>query len=145
MILETATALICMAHAIYFEARSESTAAQIAVGHVILNRVEDPRFPDNVCEVVTEGVRYNTGQMKRDKCQFSFYCDGKPERVYEHLAYMRAEALSFIILDSHMTYDITDGATHYHATYVNPVWANRFTRTTCIDSHCFYRADTKDR
>ena len=37
MLLEAATAMICMAHAIYFEARSESTAAQMAVGHVILN------------------------------------------------------------------------------------------------------------
>ena len=64
MLLEAATAMICMAHSIYFEARSESTAAQMAVGHVILNRVDDPRYPNNVCDVVTEGMRHESGQMK---------------------------------------------------------------------------------
>ena len=41
MMLETATALMCMAHAIYFEARSESTVGQLAVGQVIMNRGSD--------------------------------------------------------------------------------------------------------
>lgn len=141
MILETATALICMAHAIYFEARSESTAAQMAVGHVILNRVQDPRFPNDVCSVVTEGMRHESGEMKRHKCQFSFYCDGKSENIYNTLAYQKAELLSWIVLDSHIRYDLTDGATYYHATYVLPKWAtaDRFTQTTCIDKHCFYK------
>ena len=139
MILEAATAMICMAHAIYFEARSESTAAQMAVGHVILNRVHDPRYPDNVCDVVTEGMRHESGQMKKHKCQFSFYCDGKPENIYEQYAYSKAEALSFAVVSNHEIYDLTDGATHYHADYVSPTWAKRFSLTTCIDRHCFYR------
>jgi len=140
MILETATALICMAHAIYFEARSESTAAQMAVGHVILNRVEDPRFPDNVCAVVTEGQRrQHDGSIRRNKCQFSFYCDGKPERVYNLPAYTKAENIALVVLYNHHTYDLTDGATHYHADYVTPFWADKFTLTTCIDRHCFYK------
>ena len=59
MVLETATALVCMSYAIYFEARSESIIGQIAVGQVIMNRVSDHRFPDTVCEVVTDGLRYS--------------------------------------------------------------------------------------
>ena len=64
MILETATALVCMAHAIYFEARSESTVGQIAVAQVIMNRVSDHRFPDSVCNVVTDGLRYSWDTRK---------------------------------------------------------------------------------
>ena len=135
MILETATALICMAHAIYFEARSESTAAQIAVGHVILNRVEDPRFPDNVCEVVTEGVRYNTGQMKKNKCQFSFYCDGKSDDPKNKQAWFNSLYIAHL---SGFVPDITDGATHYHSAKVFPEWAYTGEITTKIHKHIFY-------
>ena len=136
MILETATALICMAHAIYFEARSESTAAQMAVGHVILNRVEDPRYPDNVCDVVTEGMRYSSGQMVRDKCQFSFYCDGKSDNPRNKQAWFNALYIAHL---SGLVDDVTDGATHYHSTKVFPEWAYTGEVTTKIHKHVFYK------
>ena len=74
--------LVCLATAIYFEARGEPTVGQIAVGQVIMSRVNDHRYPDNVCDVVKEGYYYswNTSIPIPDKCQFSFWCDGKPER-----------------------------------------------------------------
>ena len=77
--LETATALVCMSYAIYFEARSEPIVAQPAVAQVVMNRVDDHRFPNTVCEVVTDGLRYSWDSRKivRDQCAFSFYCDGK--------------------------------------------------------------------
>ena len=82
MILETATAVVCMANAIYFEGRSESIVAQVAIGQVIMNRVHDWRFPNTVCEVVTDGLRYKwNGSMVKHKCAFSFYCDGKTESI----------------------------------------------------------------
>ena len=59
MMLETATALVCMSYAIYFESRSEPIVAQLAVAQVIMNRVDDHRFPNTVCEVVTDGLRYS--------------------------------------------------------------------------------------
>ena len=52
------SAVACMALAIYFEARGEPAIGQIAVGHVILNRTLDKRFPENVCEVVFQGQTY---------------------------------------------------------------------------------------
>ena len=48
----------CLAENIYFEARSESTAGRIAVALVVLNRVEDRRFPDSVCGVVKQTKYY---------------------------------------------------------------------------------------
>jgi len=35
--------------------------------------------------------------------------------------------------------DVTDGATHYHADYVEPAWAKTKTKTIEIEDHIFYR------
>ena len=51
--------LMCVALAIYFEARGEPDAGQIAVAHVVRNRIEDPRYPDNACDVVKQGYYWN--------------------------------------------------------------------------------------
>ena len=60
-----ANALMCMAINIYHEARNESVIGQIAVGQVVMNRVADERFPNTVCEVVTQGKHY----MTKDICR----------------------------------------------------------------------------
>mgnify|MGYP001457922455 FL=1 len=74
-------AVTCMAKNIFFEAAVESTAGKLAVAQVTLNRVESKHYPNTVCEVVYEGPHYTAsdGQLlpKRDRCQFSWYCDGK--------------------------------------------------------------------
>jgi len=66
-----APALMCIAVAVYFEARGEPSAGQIAVAQVVRNRIEDPRYPDNACDVVKQGYYWN-GNPVRNKCQFSF-------------------------------------------------------------------------
>jgi len=71
------TALVCLAMNVYWEARSQSTAGQIAVAQVVVNRVNDRRYPDNVCGVVTQGVVHSgTTLPVKHKCHFSWYCDG---------------------------------------------------------------------
>ena len=135
-------ALVCMATAIYFEARGEPTVGQIAVGQVIMSRVADHRYPDSVCDVVKEGYYYswNPSIPIPDKCQFSFWCDGKPEEVTDKEAYAWAEEISWGLLEGDLNMiDLTDSATHYHAWWVRPAWSNRFTRTVRIDEHIFYR------
>ena len=47
--------LYCLAQNIYFEAKSEPLAGQYAVADVVLNRVNDTRYPNTICEVVREG------------------------------------------------------------------------------------------
>ena len=54
MLLETA--LMCMATNIYHEAKHEPLVGRIAVAQVVMNRVEDKRYPDTVCEVVKQGL-----------------------------------------------------------------------------------------
>ena len=139
MILETA--LMCMAFNIYHEANNQSMLGQIAVGQVVINRVEDSRFPDTVCEVVKQAVTYKgTDKPVLHKCQFSWYCDGKKDEPnYDSKAWSKALKYAVVVLGGDITLDFTDGATHYHATYVRPAWAKTKTRTTRIDRHIFYR------
>ena len=53
-----AEALMCMALNIYHEARNQSMVGQVAVAEVVMNRVEDSRFPDTICEVVKQAITY---------------------------------------------------------------------------------------
>tara|TARA_Y100000114_G_scaffold23974_1_gene19674 strand:+ start:108 stop:536 length:429 start_codon:yes stop_codon:yes gene_type:complete len=139
MILETA--LMCMAFNIYHEANNQSMLGQIAVGQVVMNRVEDSRFPDTVCEVVKQAVTYKgTDKPVLHKCQFSWYCDGKKDEPnYDSKSWSNALKYAVVVLGGNITLDFTEGATHYHATYVRPAWAKTKTRTTRIDRHIFYR------
>lgn len=143
MILET---LVCLSTAIYFEARGEPFAGQLAVANTIMNRVEDERFPDTVCGVVTQGPTYSwtEGFPVRHQCQFSFYCDGKSDEPTDEHAYHVAELIATAVLEQR-AHDVSEGATHYHATYVTPSWAETKEQTVRINNHIFYRwRDTAD-
>ena len=139
MILETA--FMCMALNIYHEAKFQSMLGQIAVGQVVMNRVEDSRFPDNVCDVVTQAVTYKgTDKPVLHKCQFSWYCNGESdEPKSDSQEWWNAQEYASIVLSGTIALDVTEGATHYHATYVRPAWAKTKTKTTRIDRHIFYR------
>ena len=132
MILETA--LMCMATNIYHESKFQSMLGQIAVGQVVMNRVEDSRFPNNVCDVVTQAVTYKgTDKPVIHKCQFSWYCDGKKDTpVLKSDEWYNAKRYARMVLYGTITLDFTEGATHYHATYVRPAWAKTKTKTCLL-------------
>ena len=134
-----AEALMCLALNVYFEARSENMASQVAVSLVVMNRVKDHRFPDTVCEVVKQGITYkNSGQPVPNKCQFSWWCDQRSDKPKNKQAWLKAQQVASIVLDGSMI-DFTQGSTHYHAHYVYPSWRKTKTKVTRIDSHIFYR------
>lgn len=130
-------ALLCLATAVYFEARGEPTVGQVAVAAVVMNRVEDRRFPNDVCSVVKQGPLYRSGAPVRHKCQFSFYCDGKSDKMRDRAAKRRATRLSELVL-SRTVMDPTEGSTFYHADYVLPSWASTKSRVVQINKHVFY-------
>jgi len=134
------TELACMATAIYFEARGEPMVGQVAVAQVIMARVNDERYPNTICEVVKQGYYYswNPEIPIPDKCQFSFWCDGKPEKIKDEDAYFWATEVADAVMVGTL-YDTTQGATHYHAYYVQPSWSKKFTQTVRINDHIFYR------
>ncbi|WP_372571065.1 cell wall hydrolase [Ruegeria jejuensis] len=122
----------CLAEALYFEARGETVKGQFAVAEVILNRVKSSRFPDTVCGVIKQG----TG--RKYQCQFTYTCDGHKEVIAEKQAYQRVSKIARAAIDG-VSGDLTDGATHYHTTSVNPKWARVYKRTAKIGVHLFYR------
>ncbi|WP_425092521.1 cell wall hydrolase [Tropicimonas sp. S265A] len=122
----------CLSEALYFEARGESIKGQFAVAEVILNRVESDRYPDSVCGVINQG----TG--RKYACQFTYTCDGLPERISEPAAWERVGKIAELSLGAQER-PLTDGATHYHTTAVNPRWASKYIRTAQIGVHRFYR------
>jgi N-acetylmuramoyl-L-alanine amidase len=131
--------LECMAKNIYFEAAVESTAGKMAVAQVTMNRVKSNRYPDTICKVVYEGRHHASGHPKRDQCQFSWYCDGKGDEPRETPAWRDSKHIAKYVLTHPNLIDITDGATHYHADYIeNPRWAVSRHRTLQIDTHIFY-------
>ncbi|GAB5445622.1 cell wall hydrolase [Gymnodinialimonas sp.] len=122
----------CLTEALYFEARGEPIEGQYAVAEVILNRVDAANYPDTICGVITQG----TG--RQFACQFTYTCDGRPEEMTDAAAMHRLGHIARIMIDG-APRDLTAGATHYHADWVNPRWASVYPRTTEIGIHHFYR------
>lgn len=131
----------CLADNIYFEGRSETTAGQIAIGAVTLNRVKQKTFPNTICGVVKQTrYRHANGQPVKNKCQFSWYCDGKPDNPTERKAYIKATKIAEMLLTENNIVDPTNGADHYHADYVKPpVWTSKMVQVAVVDSHIFYK------
>lgn len=122
----------CLATAIYYEARSEPIVGQIAVAEVIMNRVQDYRYPNTVCGVVYQGSERTTG------CQFSFTCDGSMDRTPQGKYWQRSQDVAAHVLMD-LNQPITGTATHYHTDYVDPVWNKHLVHTKTIGTHIFYR------
>tara|TARA_B100001989_G_C24541225_1_gene467675 strand:+ start:871 stop:1374 length:504 start_codon:yes stop_codon:yes gene_type:complete len=131
MILET-TALLCLSANIYFEARSEKVDGQIAVAEVTLNRVRSDDYPDDVCSVVL--------QENSEGCQFSWWCDGKPDIVTDDFAFQRAKAIAELMLrDGDYITVIGNDALHYHTLEVSPYWKDNYEFINIVGNHVFYR------
>ena len=125
-------ALQCLASAIYYEAGSQDDNGERAVAQVVLNRVRHPAFPTNVCGVVYEGSTRPTG------CQFTFTCDGSLYRQPDLAGWRRAYTIAQQAL-SGSVYAPVGYATHYHANYVVPVWAQTLSKNAIVGAHIFYR------
>lgn len=130
--------LQCLALNIYFEARSESEAGKRAVGHVVMNRVVDPRFPGWVCEVVRQG-----GEWPRNRCQFSWWCDGLSDKPRDQASWNRSWDAAYQVYWGYSE-DPTDGALWYHAVYVKPAWRKLMGTGKKIGRHIFYSKSYKN-
>lgn len=125
-------AVMCLALNMFFEARNEGPVAQMLVAEVTINRVNDSRFPDDICSVVWQ-----------DK-QFSWTHDGKSDNP-EKMSYLDRQAWDQTKRLAQELYDNPNllpptGATHYHATYVMPYWASsaKMFKVARHGSHVFY-------
>lgn len=127
--------ILCLTVAIYYEARGEPIEGQAAVGQVILNRVQHPDFPDNVCDVVFEPN------------QFSFY-DGRellPPMMENEIALRATERASEVAIEVYEGYHTHITSTHFHAAYVRPFWVDHYTFDFRIGDHLFYSCQPEQR
>ena len=125
-------ALNCLAQAVYYEAGGEGAEGGRAVAQVVLNRLRHPGFPTTVCGVIYQGADRASG------CQFSFTCDGSMQRVPVPSLWARAREIAEQALDGKVFARIGH-ATHYHADYVVPYWADSLDKSVQIGRHIFYR------
>ena len=133
-------AVMCLAMNLYHETRGETLAGNLAVGYVTMNRVADPRYPDTVCGVVHQAKYHGWDLVNpiRNRCQFSWYCDGLSDNPQDGKAMLESVILAQHVIAGTVT-DISQGATHYHAKYVNPYWADDMTVVLEIGQHIFYK------
>ena len=139
-VLAVGMQLTCLAVGIYHEARGEGNAGMAAVANVVINRVHDPRWPDTPCEVLSEGptLKWDVNAPLRNKCQFSFYCDGKSDVPKNQKSFAQAVRIAEEQWYSYgLSLDITEGATYYHATSIDPKWPYKYIMT--INNHKFYK------
>jgi spore germination cell wall hydrolase CwlJ-like protein len=129
----------CLALNIYFEARGSNLADRAGVANVAMNRTKDRRYPATICEVVKQGEQDANGNMKRNRCQFSWYCDGKSDVPGNQDLWIDAQMLAWEMIENGKYRGLTEGATHYHATYVSPRWARDLQLVGRIGGHIFYR------
>ena len=156
--------LYCMAQNVYFESRHEPMLGKIAVAHVVMNRMEDKRWPGTVCEVVKEGPVRESWKTKKDptlakedrvyyprknRCQFSWYCDGHRDMLWvtykdgtiipENMTAWRDSVhVALFVMNDKWSMDPTDGATFYYNPHIaNPGWAGKYTETAVIGNHRF--------
>ena len=134
-------AMFCLAMNIYHEAKGESFEGQIAVAHVVLNRVNSDGFPKNVCDVVKERKtifrREDFGMIRTQVCQFTWVCNKRFAPPKNSPAWQNAIEVAALVL-SGQTNDPTYGAHFFHSANVRPGWFS-VERTTRINNHIFYR------
>lgn len=123
----------CLAAAVYFEARGEPVKGQAAVAQVVLNRVKAPSYPSTICGVVYQNKKW------RNRCQFSFACDGIRDKVTDKKSYAQAAKVAKSVTRGKSWSRVVGSSTHYHATYVKPRWAKKMKRLTKIGRHIFYQ------
>jgi spore germination cell wall hydrolase CwlJ-like protein len=121
--------MYCLAQNIYFEARNQPVQGQRAVARVTLNRVDSNDYPDSICDVVWQ------------RRQFSWTHDGLSDIPREQEAWELAQSVALAAVANHFVnrYDPTYGATHYHANYVDPYWADYYEEVAVVGDHIFYR------
>jgi spore germination cell wall hydrolase CwlJ-like protein len=127
--------LLCLARNVYFEARGEPKAGQLAVAEVTMNRLASGRYSSTLCGVVYQ--KSWDPLRKRYVGAFSWTeLDEIPQpRGEEWLsAWKTAEDVYY-----RREAPVTEGALFYHATYIKPDWAREKRQVAKIGGHVFYK------
>ena len=111
----------CMVENIWHEARGEGIKGMHAVALVTMNRAKQRQ--KTVCEIVYEPRQFS-------------WTDNVTSDMLDNIDDVRKAAAN--VMTGNVN-DFTNGATHYHASYVSPLWASSMQRVAVIGKHHFYR------
>lgn len=123
--------ITCLARTIYWEAKGADDKDMSAVASVVINRLGHDGFPDTICGVVKQGVESKS-------CQFSWWCDGRPDQVEEAQRYDIAKEIARRALNQQLK-DTTGGALYFHDRKVHPQWAKAYRKTAETRHFLFYK------
>ena len=146
----------CLAINAYHESRGESFDEKISTSQVVLNRVASLRYPDTICDVITQGPIRESWKTKKDpaldpddriyyptrnRCQFSWYCDGRSDSV-NNLDGWEDSVIAAYVVYMGFGEDRVDGATHYYAHDKSyPNWSKNMVVTAKLDGHTYLRRE----
>tara|TARA_R100001369_G_C3194042_1_gene144341 strand:- start:44 stop:490 length:447 start_codon:yes stop_codon:yes gene_type:complete len=131
--------LLCLSLNGFFEARGEPLQGQIAVHEVVINRVENPKFPDTICGVVLQ-------ENENGVCQFSWWCDLISNIPNEPNSFNTSKALARLMIEEGDYISVIGSeATHYHAITIDPpYWTIGMDEIGVIGNHIFYKERSKE-
>jgi spore germination cell wall hydrolase CwlJ-like protein len=129
--------ITCLAMNIYFESGNKSYEEKLAIATVTINRLNSPNYPKTICGVVWQK------KPNAKKCQFTWTCDGKSDRITHSGKYIESLRIAKdVLINQKKSRYIDDGVLHYHANYIRPYWSYHMKRVASIGAHLFYREKT---
>lgn len=131
-----ATAALCLSLNVYMEARSEPFVGQLAVAQVTLNRASHRN--ENVCNEVVKSAQFSWTKGKVQLRHGKFYLLDRFKPSEKDKAWLLAKGIAMVAM-KRLGPDVTQGATFYHAVYVNPTWNRKMLLVRTIGRHKFYR------
>lgn len=122
-----------LARTIWGEARGEGNAGMQAVANVVMNRVRHGGWWGNDIEAVCrKPFQFSCWNKDDPNCALLPSIDEKDIHFATALRIARRAACGVLA-------DITDGADHYHAAGIYPLWSRGEKPVAVIGRHIFYR------
>ena len=132
--IESIILALCLTEAMFEETRGETNPdAPLAVAQVILNRVEDDRYPDDICEVTSQDGQFQWYGASKNWSELNYLDEKRLQELSE---------LSHSIVEEGFAFDTN--ATHFHASWMEdyPGWTNAFSLEGRVGDHLFYTNET---
>lgn len=120
----------CLSRNIYFEGRGEPYIGQVAIARVTVNRVTSNKFPNTICEVVSQEKQFSWFSTHRNKPMLDIVAKAKARKIANEVILGRYNNLFNDVL-------------FYHNTSVQPSWARNLNKTNTVNNHIFYKYKEK--
>jgi spore germination cell wall hydrolase CwlJ-like protein len=125
------TQIACMAKNIYYEAGGEPFEGKLAVGQVVINRMNHPSYPGTVCGVVFQRTEVT--------CQFSWVCENKSPINRNSRNWQESLDAAHYLLTHGLRCDKLNDSVLFFKTRTSPfVWKKYYIKVVTIGNHDFY-------